>query len=219
MAEVQLPTRDEWKTFKTKYGVDDGAAKGVDLGPELDKYWKIARAPATKVPQLIAARTHLEEVFVKYVQNVDMKKVKDQKFKQAFLDGYLGVAHKLNEDMKRYKTSAASYRTDLGKFAMSVQSMKKGEVTKGDFEKFNQGPQRGLSASGSRLTGFDVHGIDAILGQINKAIQTMKVGITRTELDAFLVKLLAAAKDVAQEAINAGIAEGEFHPVQPHDYF
>ena len=219
MPESKIATRDEWKTFKTKYGVADGAAKGVDLGPELDSYWKIVRAPKTVAKQMFAAREHLEIVFSNYVKALDMKKVKDPKFQQAFLDNYLGQIHKVNEDAKRYKASAATYKSELGKLATTVMGLKPATVTKDDLEKFKSGPVRGVSAMGKSLAGFDVHAIDALLGQINNAVQKLPPNPDRETLKTFVANTVKVSKAIAQEAINAGLADGDYAPVQPQEYF
>ncbi len=36
---MPIPKHSEWVALKKKYGVADGAAKGINLGKDIDAYW------------------------------------------------------------------------------------------------------------------------------------------------------------------------------------
>ena len=51
MTKHKIPTRIEWRKFKTEYGVKDGASKGVELGDAIDKFWSSVRALEGTAPE------------------------------------------------------------------------------------------------------------------------------------------------------------------------
>ena len=59
----------------------------------------------------------------------------------------------------------------------------------------------------------------AALSRQGAARRLLPATPTRPALKTFVAKTLLVAKAVAQEAINCGLAIGDFVPVQPQDYY
>lgn len=82
---MPIPTRKQWLALKKKYGVPDGAVKGVDVGEALDKYW--AKAKTHPSPQLDEA---LAASLKAYIAKIDKAKVKQfGPFKYEFDHNFL----------------------------------------------------------------------------------------------------------------------------------
>ncbi len=196
---MSIPKRSEWKTLKTKYGVADGAVSGINVGNELDKYWN---SGAQTAKDQLAALTALELKLNTYITKLDKKKVKQyDPFQKEFLNKYLGEAHKLKEDSKRYNANVDIYKKELVKFFTSVQALDKTRTTKEDLEKFKSGPVRGLSALGKNVRGADVSQIDGWLDTINEAVQKLPKDPSRGEIETFIdatIKTAEKVKELAQ---------------------
>lgn len=199
-----VPKHSEWKAMKKKYGVADGAVRGIDLGKELDKYWN---SKASTPVQQLALLEPLEVKLKNYIEKLDKKKVKQyDAFVKAYLDGYLGEVHKLAVDNKRYRATAAIYKTELAKFFTAVQKLDKDKTTKNDIEKFKSGPVRGLSAVGSNAKGVKPQEIDGWLGTINEAVQKLPPNPSRVEIETFIEATIKTAEEIAKIAKKQGLA-------------
>src|SRR6266542_1231842 len=195
---ISIPKRSEWKTLKTKYGVATGAVSGVDVGKALDSDWN---SGATTPKEQYASPEALEKVLPAYIGKLDKKKVKQyDPFQKIFLNAYLGEAHKLKEDSKRYYADAETYKKELAKFFSATHQLKKGTTTKNDLEKYKSGPLRGLSALGQSVRKVDLSEIDGWLGTINDNIQKLPATPTRQQLDDFVEVTKKTAEKVADLA-------------------
>jgi hypothetical protein len=192
---MSIPKRSEWKTHKTQYGVATGAVSGVDVGKALDTYWN---SGATTPKEQYASLEVLEKVLAAYISKLDKKKVKQYPaFQKVFLDKYVGEAHKLKEDSKRYYANTETYKKELAKYFTATQRLKKGVTTKDDLEKYKSGPLRGLSALGKSVRGVDVSEIDGWLGNVNDAVQKLPSNPSRQQLDDFVETTIKTAEKVA----------------------
>jgi hypothetical protein len=201
---MSIPKHSEWKTLKTKYGAATGAVSGIDVGKALDKYWNSgAKTPKEQYASLEA----LEKTLAAYISKLDKKKVKQYAaFQKVFLDNYVGEAHKLKEDSKRYYADAETYKKELAKFFTATQQLKKGSTTKDQLEKYKSGPVRGLSALGKSVRKVDLSDIDGWLGTINDAVQKLPATPSRSQLDDFVDTTIKTAEKVAELAKAKGLA-------------
>jgi hypothetical protein len=201
---MSIPKHSEWKTLKTKYGVATGAVRGVDVGKALDRYWNSNAKTAKEQHASLAA---LEKTLATYISKLDKKKVKQYPaFQKIFLNQYVGEAHKLAEDAKRYYADADTYKKELIKFFTATQRLKTGVTTKNDLEKYKSGPVRGLSALGKSVRKVDLSDIDGWLGTINDAVQKLPSDPSRRELDDFVAATIKTAEQVAKLAKAKGLA-------------
>jgi hypothetical protein len=192
---MSIPKRSEWKILKTKYGVATGAVSGIDVGKALDSYWN---SGAKNAKEQYASLDALEKVLAAYISKLDKKKVKQYAlFQKAFLDDYVGEAHKLKEDAKRYYADIDTYKKELAKFFTATQRLKTGVTTKDDLEKYKSGPVRGLSALGKSVRKVDISDIDGWLGTINEAVQSLPATPTRQQLDNFVEATIKTAEKVS----------------------
>src|SRR5688572_817603 len=108
MPKISIPKHSEWKAVKKKYGVADGATKGVSVGKELDRYWAGGgTTPAEQAKLLTPLYAKLND----YITKIDKKKVKKYAdFEKDYLKNYLGAVNFLLEDIKRYKPSRDLYK-------------------------------------------------------------------------------------------------------------
>lgn len=198
MPKISIPKHTEWKAVKKKYGVSDGATKGISVGKELDRYWAGAGTTLAEQANL------LKPLYAKldaYIKQIDKKKVKKYaEFEKDFLKNYLGAAHFLLEDIKRYKPTRDLYKKELHKFMSAVQAFDKTKVTKVDLDEFRSGPVRGLSAMGSQVRGADATEIDKLLGVLSTEIPKIPDDASRTDLSAYVDKILKTADKVADLA-------------------
>lgn len=187
-----IPTRKDWQAMKKKYGVADGAVRGINVGEELDKY-----NAATNLKERQVAVARLEQKLAAYIGKVDKKSVKQfPAFQKDFLDNYVGVAHFFGEDLKRYAADAETYKKELVKFFGAVQKLNKDTSTKADLEAFKSGPMRGLSALGSNARKVDPREIDAALAPVNKAIDKLPDNPSPEALSRLVAGILQQAKAV-----------------------
>lgn len=193
---MSIPKHKAWQDLKKKYGVGDGAVSGVNVGAELDRYWK-----ANNAKEQMAALVSLEAKLNTYITKLDKKKVKQYpQFQKEFLNEYLGEAHHLKEDLKRYSATADIYRKELAKFFTAVQKLDKKKSTAADLQKFRSGPVRGLTAMGKQAQGVDTKEIDAWLGTINDAVQKLPSAPSAAELEAFVTATVKTAEKIAKIA-------------------
>jgi hypothetical protein len=195
---MSIPKHSEWKTMKTKYGVATGGVSGINVGKALDNYWNSgAKTPKEQYASLEA----LEKVLAAYISKLDKKKVKQYApFQKAFLDDYVGEAHKLKEDAKRYYADIDTYKKELAKFFTATQQLEKGKTTKNDLEKYKSGPVRGLTALGKSVRKVDISDIDGWLGTINDAVQKLPATPSRQELDDFVDVTIKTAEKISSLA-------------------
>jgi hypothetical protein len=196
---VSIPKRSEWKTLKAKHQVADGAVSGINVGDALDKYWN---SGATTAKEQLASLEALEIKLNNYMTKLDKKKVKLDYpgFEKEFLNKYLGEAHKLKEDAKRYNANVDLYKKELIKFFTAVQALDKKKTTKAELEKFKSGPVRGLSALGKNVRGADLTHIDSWLGTINDAIQKLPKDTTQKDIETFIDATLKTAEEIKKLA-------------------
>lgn len=198
MAKISVPKHSEWKAVKKKYGVSDGATKGISVGKELDKYWAGGGTTPAEQTKLL---TPLYSQLNNYITKIDKKKVKKYaEFEKDFLKNYLGAVNFLLDDIKRYKPSRDLYKKELHKFMAAVQAFKKDTVTKNDLDDFRQGPVRGLSALGSQVRGADSTAIDKLLGTLSTGIPKIPANASQKVLSDYVETILDIADKVADEA-------------------
>jgi hypothetical protein len=200
-----MPTRKQWQELKKTYGVPAGAVSGVDVGKALDAYWN---SGAKNAVQQGASAATLEVILAKYISKLDKKKVKNYTaFQKIFLDDYVGEAHTLAADAKRYNANKDVYKAELVKFFTAAQQLKVGKTTKNDLEKFKSGPLRGVSALGKNAAGVDPTKIDEWLGTVNDGIQNLKSDVSRQELDTFVEATLKTVNEVRKLAKAQGLVK------------
>ncbi|HEX7385121.1 MAG TPA: hypothetical protein VF291_12475 [Burkholderiaceae bacterium] len=197
---ILIPKRADWKKLKTACGVPDGAAKGINLGDQLDKFHKAYDAAKT-APDRIKALQPLALQLADYIKKVDRKSVKEwSKFEKQFLDNYAGAVHEQIEDLKRYNADAEVYGKELVKlFAMSTK-LKKTGATLAEIQAFKSGPLRGTSAVGRNAKGLDTSKIDAVLGPVNAVIDKLPAAPKQDMLDAVVRHVHLAVEKVAELA-------------------
>ena len=197
---ILIPKRADWQKLKAAAGVPDGAAKGINLGDVLDKFHKAydgAKTPADRIKVLQPLALQLAD----YVKKVDKKGVKDYaKFEKAFLDNYIGAAHELIEDLKRYNASADVYGKELLKLFAMATKLKKTGATLAEIQAFKSGPLRGASAVGSNAKGVDTSRIDAVLAPVNKVIDKLPAKPDQAMLDAVVRHVHLAVERVGELA-------------------
>lgn len=174
MTKHKIPTRVEWRKFKTEYGVKDGASKGVELGDAIDKFWSSVRAlegtapdPAKSVAwydhfELImhSGLMQLEKTFGAYLVNVDVTKITPkppktvEQFKRKFLEEFVGAVkeHRMGLAIKR--TEVTKYASALATFAAQLANLDQmiathaepndHKVGKAELEKFASGPAQAI---------------------------------------------------------------------------
>ena len=196
---MSIPKRSEWKTLKTKHQVVDGAVSGINVGDALDKYWNSGAKTAKE--QLVSLEA-LEVKLNSYITKLDKKKVKKDypAFQKEFLNKYLGEAHKMKEDSKRYNANVDIYKKELIKFFTAVQALDKARSTKADLDKFRSGPVRGLTALGKSVRGADVTAIDKWLGTIDAAVLKLKSDVSRQEIGSFIDATIKTAEEIKKLA-------------------
>ena len=202
-----IPTHKQWLAVKKQFGVADGAVKGINVGAELDKYWKAIGGPSGAKGQAVALGA-LEIKLNEYITKLDKAKVKKYpEFQKKFLDEYVGQANYMREELKRLDGSIQSYKKQLTMFFTQVQKLDKKTTTKTDLDKFRQGPVRGVTAAGKTFRGgIDVSDIDQWLGTIDSAVLKMKDTATQSDIGAFIDATIKTAQKVAKLAKAKGLA-------------
>jgi hypothetical protein len=196
-----IPTRKQWLALKKQYGVADGAVKGINVGAELDKYWKSIGSASGAKGQAIALGL-LEPKLAEYISKLDKSKVKKYaELQKKYLDEYVGQAHYMREELKRLDGSTGAYKKQLTMFFGAVQHLDKKKTTKSDLDKFRQGPVRGVTAAGKTFRGgIDVSDIDKWLGTIDTAVLKMSDKTTQNEIANFVDATIKTAEQVAKLA-------------------
>jgi hypothetical protein len=196
-----IPTHKQWLAVKKEFGVADGAVRGVNVGAELDKYWKSIGGASGAKGQAVALGA-LEIKLNQYATKVDKSKVKKfPAFQKKFLDEYVGQAHYMREELKRLDGSIESYRKQLTMFFTAVQKLDKKKTTKSDLDKFRSGPVRGVTAAGKTFKGgIDVSEIDDWLGTIDAAVLKLKDPPANGEISSFIDATIKTAQKVAKLA-------------------
>ncbi len=199
-----VPKHKDWLALKKKYSVPAGAVSSVNVGKALDVYWQ---APGSTPADQLAILEPLGVKLKAYIEKLDKKKIKQYAaFQKEFLDDYLGEVHKQINDSKRYKATAALYKTELAKFFTAVQALNKATTTKSEIEKFKSGPVRGLSAVGSNARGVDPTEIDKWLATINTAVQSLPSNPSRSEIETFIDATVKTAEAIAKQAKKQKLA-------------
>jgi hypothetical protein len=198
---MPIPTRKQWQDTKKKYGVPDGAVSGINLGQEIDKYWK-----SNTAKEQAAALTVLETKLNTYITKIDKKKIKQYPaFEKDFLNNYLGQAHFMREDLKRYAANAEVYKKELMKFFTAVQKLDKQKSTEGDLQKFRSGPVRGLTAMGKNLKGgYDTRQIDGWLGTMDAAVLKLNKP-SQQQIAGFVDATIKTAGEIQKAAKAQGL--------------
>ena len=183
----------------------DGAVSGINVGDALDKYWNSgAKTPKEQMASLEILETKLNS----YITKLDKKKVKKDydDFQKVFLNKYLGEAHKMKEDAKRYNANVDIYKKELIKFFTAVQALDKVRSTKTDLDKFRSGPVRGLTALGKSVRGADVTEIDKWLGTIDAAVLKLHADVSRTDIATFIDASIKTAEEIKKLAKAQNLA-------------
>ena len=201
-----IPTRKQWQEVKKKFGVADGAVKGLNVGEELDKYWKAIGTSSGMKGQVVALGA-LEPKLAAYIGKLDKSKVKKfAEFQKKFLDEFVGQAHYMAQELKRLDGSAQAYKKQLTLFFGSVQHLDKAKTTTSDLDTFRQGPVRGVTAAGKTFRGgIDVSDIDGWLGTIDKAVLKMSDKTTQQEIATFIEATMKTAKQIGKAAKEKGL--------------
>lgn len=202
-----IPTRKQWVEVKKKFGVPDGGVSGINVGAELEKYWKSIGGSSGMKGQA-AALALLEPKLAGYIQKLDKKKVKKYpEFQKKFLDEYVGQAHYMREELQRLDGSVQSYKKTLMLFFSATQKLDKKKTTKAELDKFRSGPVRGVTAAGKSFRGgIDVSDIDKWLGTIDAAVLKMDDKTTQNEIASFVDATIKTAEQVGKLAKQKGLA-------------
>ena len=102
---MAIPSRKQWQAEKKKYGIPDGAVKGVDLGKELDKVAKAASGGVKGQAAYVAALKSYLPIASKYITTLGKdaktkaKIAKWAEFQKNFLDEFVQPAHQMIENV------------------------------------------------------------------------------------------------------------------------
>jgi hypothetical protein len=190
-----IPDHGDWKKLKKKYGVKDGAAKGVDMGKALDTYYKglMGMKPDEKLQRLEA----LEPTLLKYFKNFDDDKADDPDgFRKAFQDQFLASCQVIRQELSMMNGSQEGYVLAIQKLSVAAMNLSLDASTKQDLERFNTRHLRRLGTLGGKVQGLDTTDIQRLLDACQDSIEK-HAGISQPVRDK-LVKLLQ--KSVAQLA-------------------
>lgn len=118
-----IPTRTDWQALKKRCGVPDGVVAGISVGKLLDEWATVNRREGIHLEELKAVETHLAE-WVKKLQQSKSKVKKYDEFEKAFLDSYIGAAHKERERRGRLSQDVSSRLRDrLRKLNTGIQML------------------------------------------------------------------------------------------------
>jgi len=201
-----IPTRKQWLEVKKKFGVADGAVSGVNVGAELDKYWK-AIGTSSGMKGQVAALKLLEPKLASYIGKLDKSKVKKfADFQKVFLDEYVGQAHYMSQELKRLDGSAQAYKKQLTVFFSAVQKLDKNKTTKSELDVFRQGPVRGLTAAGKQFKGgIDIKDIDELLAPMDNGVLKLPNDATQKQIATFIDSTMKAAQLIGKSAKAKGL--------------
>ncbi len=203
-----IPTLSAWKTFRTLHGAPD-----KNVTKALTAYWN---SGADTPKKHLASYTALEKELNTYITKLstsEKKKIKEyDKFQQAFLDKYLGMAHKNRADTERGMAGVATYKAEVVKFMAMVQKLDKNKTTAVDLGKFKSGPARGLSAMASQARGLNqqqataANAIRDVIMGVDNIVDHMPAQPTKTQLSGYVTQITEIAEQVADLAEHAGLA-------------
>jgi hypothetical protein len=204
---VAVPSRNQWRTAKKKYGVPDGAVKGIDLGKELDKVSKAASGGVKGQAAYVAALKVYLDIASKYLttlgkdQKAKAKITKWAEFQKHFLDEYVQPAHETIENVKLAADGKKFYKVQLQKWFQAVQKLDPKKSTYNDCEVFTR-QTRNLDSAALRTKGaVDKAEVSPMSGKIDAAFKKLDSKTAGpNEIGTFVKKARAAANEVADWA-------------------
>jgi hypothetical protein len=164
MTEPMIPGRKWWVSQKKKYGVPDGAVKGINIGDLLDKYNN-----GTTVAARTTAAAALEKGAATYIAKIDKKQVKQyDAFEKVFVNEVVHPAHAQVKRMQLAADGKALYQSTLQKWFQAVQVLDPKKSGKKDLQSFVR-YSRGVTSVGVRVKAvIDTKEIDKVLANIDE---------------------------------------------------
>jgi len=209
---MPIPTRKQWQAEKKKYGVPDGAVKGVDLGKELDKVAKANAGGMKAQAAYVAALKVYLPVASKYITTLGKdaktkaKIAKWSEFQKMFLDDFVQPAHQMIENVKLAADGKKFYQQQLQKWFQQAQKLDPQKSTYDDCEKFTR-QTRNLDSAALRTKGaVDKAEISPLSGKIDAAFGELKHDAKQADIAEFVKDARAAMKEIADWAEAKGLA-------------
>lgn len=201
-----IPNVSKWKELSKLHGAPDG---GVTKA--LEAYWA---SNANTPKKYLVAYTALEKALAAYISKVSkaQKKIKDYPaFEKAFLDKYVGAAHKNRVDTERGMATITTYKAELAKFMAMVQKLDKKKVTALDLSRFKSGPARGLSAMASQARNLKPEELKVLtdirdeIKKVDAIVDKMPADATQKQLSGYVEQIIGIAEDIAKLAKDGGV--------------
>ena len=209
---MAIPSRKQWQAEKKKYGIPDGAVKGVDLGKELDKVAKAASGGVKGQAAYVAALKSYLPIASKYITTIGKdaktkaKITKWAEFQKDFLDDYVQPAHQMIENVALQADGKKFYKAQLQKWFQQVQKLDPQKSTYDDCELF-QRQSRNLDSAALRTKGaVDKGEVAPMSGKIDTAFGKLKKDATQAQIAAFVKSAREAGKEIADWAQAKGLA-------------
>jgi hypothetical protein len=202
---MTVPIRKEWQDMKKKYGVADGAAKGINLGAELDKYWKgIGGGDRKKYLQQLELLHPILEKYIKTVPEAKVAKGKFGAFKAEFLKNYVNAVAGDIQGFKEQSGDLGAFTKRLSTFLDKVEALPD-DADLATLQNFRSGDIRGMMATATVVKGFDGRIIDHLWKPFDDAINKLSATDSPAELKKIVKLMHTAATLTRTEATKGGL--------------